>query len=121
MYDLESDASISSVSLPNEATEPAQGRVRNRIECLSPANRKRLRTCLAEIGQEAGWTSQRGNASAIGSSAKKACGSRDEGDSKPSLAPISSDTDQEVAPEEASTPDDYLPPGWTRCKLEPDW
>jgi hypothetical protein len=31
-----------------------------------------------------------------------------------------SDPEQDVVPEEA-TPDEYLPPGWTRMKLEPDW
>jgi hypothetical protein len=119
------EASISSVDLPNkapdEATEPAQGRVRNQFECLSPANRKRPRSCFAESGQEAGRTNQRGNSHARGSSVREDSGGRVEGDSKASLAPTSSNTDQEVVQEEASTPDAYLPPGWTRLKLEPDW
>ena len=59
-------------------------------------------------------------------SAKKDGGGRDEEDNlRPSLlvttnaARISSRTAQEVVQEEA-TPDDYLRPGWTRTKLEPD-
>jgi hypothetical protein len=31
-----------------------------------------------------------------------------------------SDREHDVVQEEA-TPDEYLPPGWTRMKLEPDW
>ena len=54
----------SSVVLPNgasEETEPAQAHVRKRIECHSPANRKRTRACLAESGEMAAWTNQSDN------------------------------------------------------------
>jgi hypothetical protein len=46
----------------------------------------------------------------------------DEEDPRPSLVTsneqICSDPDQEVV---VANPDAYLPPGWTRTKLEPDW
>jgi hypothetical protein len=41
-----------------EETEAAQGHVRNRGECPSPATRKRPRTCLAESGKIAARTNQ---------------------------------------------------------------
>ena len=92
--------------------------------------RKRQRTragdSLRECGYETGGTNQRGDANArCNGSAKKDGGGRDEEDNlRPSLltasaARISSRTAQEVVQEEA-TPDDYLRPGWTRTKLEPD-
>ena len=116
---LDSEAFASSVSLPSEAieeTEPAQGHARNRFECPSLANRKRLRTCLAESGQIIAdrTTNERDEA-------KGSCSSvmSEENDSKLSLvasnaAKMSSDTEE-------ATPDASLPPGWTRTKLEPDW
>ena len=117
----------SSVGLPNETsgeTESAQGHVQNRIECPSLANRKRLRTGLAESAEMAARANQRDNAtgSCISSVEKDAC--HDQEESRPSLvassALISSaDPGQEVVQEEASS--DEIPDGWTRIKLEPDW
>jgi hypothetical protein len=91
------------VNLPNEAmeeTEPAHDHVRNRFECPSPANRKRPRTCLAESGQMAARTNQKGNATGSCSSVEKDDG-RGEEDPKPPLVTtsaliIGSDPDQEV-------------------------
>jgi hypothetical protein len=107
-----------------EAMEPAQGHVRNRFTCSSPANGKRSKACLAESGQDdAGRKDQRGNADARGGSAKEDDGGREEEDSKPSLVSISatqisSDTAQEAVQEAAaSTPDAYLPPDWTFLSL----
>jgi hypothetical protein len=109
--------------------EDAPRQVRNGSEwCPSLKTRKRPRTrggdSLRECGQEAGRTNGRGNANV--SSSKKAGGDREEEDSKPSLVTSSgaartiSDTAQEVF-QEVATPVAYLPPGWTRQKLEPDW
>ena len=107
-----------------EETETAQGPVRNRFECPSPANRKRPRSCLAESGQTmAGRIIQRDNATGSYHAAEEDA-RHDEEDSRPPLGSssrqIDSDPDQEVVPEE-TTPDAYLPHGWTRIKLEPDW
>ena len=109
-----------------EETEPQVGRVGKRLECPSPDNRKRPRTCLAESGQsKADELNQRDNATDIYTSVEKDT-VRDEEDPKPprmvtsSRVRISSDPDQEVVQEEAS-PDVDLPPGWTSTKLEPDW
>jgi hypothetical protein len=101
------------VGIPNEAapeeSEPAQGRVRN--SCPAP-KRKISSTCLAEAGQMAICTNQRGKNAATGtvSSLKEdaAGGGLGEEDSKPSLVtstitPIGSDPDEEVAEEEATT------------------
>ena len=48
-----------------------------------------------------------------------------EEDPKPSLVTssllISSDPDHEEVVQEQTTTDAYLPPGWARTKLEPDW
>ena len=114
------------MGLPNKATEetePAQGPVRNRFECPSPANRKRPRGCLAESGQIAARTNQRDNATGSCTSVEEDAG-RDEVDPKPPLVTSStltgSDRDQEVVQEDP-TPDAYLPPGWAHTKLEPDW
>jgi hypothetical protein len=110
-------------SEPPEETKPQVSQARNRLE--RPWTRRG--DSLRESGQEAGRTNQEGNASARGSSLQKDGSDREEEDSKPSLvasvaAPISSDTAQaEVVQEEASTADAYLPPGWTLCKVEPDW
>eukprot|EP00978_Attheya_sp_CCMP212_P005858 scaffold13069_cov32-Attheya_sp.AAC.2 len=126
MKDYSEETFTSSVGLPNEApegTEPAQGHLRNRIECLSPANRKRPRICLAESTEMAARTNRERNATGSCSSVEKDPG-RDGEDPKPSLVTssvlICSDPDQEVVQEEA-TPDAYLPAGWTYTKLEPDW
>ncbi len=68
-------------------------------------------------------TNKRGNATGSCSSVEDDGSGRDEEDSNPSLvtgsALTGSDPDQEVVQEEAPT-DAYLPPGWTRTKLEPD-
>ena len=116
--DSDSEAFTSiGVGLPNEArdeTEPAQGHVRNRIECLSPANRKRPRTCLAESGQMAVGTNQEGKATYSCTSSVVNDDDCDEEDPLPSLVNSTvrkgSDPDQEAVQEEA-TPDSYLPPG----------
>jgi hypothetical protein len=118
------------VGLPNEAieeTEPAQGPVRNRVlECPSPADRKRPRTCLAESGQIAARTNERDNATGTCKAMKEHDG-HDEKDSSPSLVTTSStltgsdpSSDQELLVQEEATPD-AIPAGWTRIKLEPDW
>ena len=114
------------MGLPNDAlgeTEPAQGPASHRFECLSPASRKRSRSCLAESGQIAARTNQRDNATVSCSSVEEDAG-RDEEDPRPPLVTsstlIDSDPSQEVVPEEAP-PDAYLPPNWTHIKLEPDW
>ena len=116
------------MDLPNEAieeTEPTQGHVRSQLECQSPANRKRPRTCLADSGRMAAGTSQ------DEAKATDCCGSvendddRDEEDLKPSLvtssaARISSDGSGQDVVQEEGTPG-VIPAGWTRTKLEPDW
>jgi hypothetical protein len=71
-------------------------------------------------------TNQRGNATGNCSSVEKDDG-RDQEDPKPpprvtiSVRISSPDPDQEVVVPEEATPDAYLPPGWARIKLEPDW
>jgi hypothetical protein len=101
------------VGIPNEAApeelESAQGRVRN--SCPAP-KRKISSTCLAEAGQMAICTNQRGKNAATGSvsSVKEdAGGSLIEEDSNPSLvssasasALITSDPYKEVVQEEAT-------------------
>jgi hypothetical protein len=116
------------VDLPSEAPEepePAQGHVRNRSECPSPANMKRPRICPAESGQilaATRRTHREGNATHSYCSVETDA-SHDEEDPEPSLVPrsvlICSDPDEDVVQEEA-TPNG-IPAGWTRTKLEPDW
>jgi hypothetical protein len=120
-------ARMSSDTAQEVIQEEATHQVRNGSECSSPKTSKRLRTSsgdsLRECDREAGRTHVRIKANVI--SPEKVGGDREEEDPKPSLvtssaARIISDAVQEVVPEEA-TPVDYLPPGWTRQKLEPDW
>ena len=99
--------------------ESPSGWTRVRLE-PSPTNIKRPRTCLAESGQVmAARTNERYN------SVEKDDGD-DEEDSSPSLVTTSTilrigyDPDQQAVQLEAA-PDAYLPPGWTRTKLEPDF
>jgi hypothetical protein len=99
------------VGIPNEAaaeeSETAPGRVGN--DCPAP-NRKISSTCLAEAGQMAVCTNQRGNAAtsgSVGSVKEDAGGGLVEVDSKPLLAAstsalIGSDPDEEVVIEEAT-------------------
>ena len=118
------------MGLPNEEpeeTEPVEDHVRNRIECPSPANRKRPRICLAESGQiaPANRTNREGNATGSYCSVEKDACPHEE-DPKPSLVTssllISSDhPDHQEVVQEQATSDACPPPGWTRPKLEPDW
>ena len=109
------------MGLPKEApeeTEPVQvqGHVRKRLECLSPTNSKRPRTCLAESGQiMSAGTNQRGNPAGSCCSVEKDAAGRDEEDPEP---PPEISSSVRVG---ADPPDAYLPPGWTHIKLEPDW
>jgi hypothetical protein len=123
-----SDPSDQEVIVQEEATpdEIPSGWTRAAKLEPSPANRKRLRTCLAERGQTAARTNQSDNATGSCSAVKKDAGG-DEEDSSPSLVTSTSieligydPSDQEVVQEEEATPDD-IPAGWTRTKLEPDW
>ena len=116
------------MDLPNEAieeTEPTQGHVRSQLECQSPANRKRPRTCLADSGQIAARTNERDRATGTCNAMKNHDG-HDEEDPSPSLVTSSSTligsdpSDQEVLVQEEATPD-AIPSGWIRTKLEPDW
>ena len=116
------------MDLPNEAPEEmeaAHGHVRKRLECSSSTIMKRPRTCLAESGQiMTAGTIRRGTAAGSCSSVEKYDGHDEEDPNSPRLVTsstaliISPDRDQEVDPAEA---DVYLPPGWARTKLEPDW
>ena len=124
---LGSDPSAQEVLVQEERTPdaiPSGWTTRAKLEPF-PANRKRLRTCLAESGQIApvNRTDQDDNATGSCCSVEKDAGPYEE-DPKPSQVTssllISSDPDhQEVVQEEATT-DTYLPPGWIRTKLEPD-
>jgi hypothetical protein len=126
--DTKSEASAGNVGLPNEAqeeTEPAEGHVRSRFECPSPANIKRPRTCLAESGKiMAARKNRRVAATRSCPSSVKTNDGRDEEDPQPALVTSSvriagSDPVQEIVVEEEVTPDD-IPAGWTRTKLEPN-
>ena len=116
------------VSLPNEQapeeTKPALDHVRNnRFECPPPANRKRQKTCRVESDQRRG----KATGSCIIRSVENNDDRHKEQDPKSPLvtirgATINSDLDQVVVEEETTTSNDvYLPPGWARIKLEPDW
>jgi hypothetical protein len=112
------------VGLPNEVqeeTEQAQGLVRNRFECPSTNRKERPSACLAESGQTAASTNQRGKATGSCSSTETYCG-LDEEDANLSLvtsgALIGSCPGQEVVQEEAALGE--IPAGWIRVKLEPD-
>ena len=117
------------MGLPHETIEEAetvQGPVRNRfLECPSPADRIRARTCLAESEQTAARTNERDNAPGTCNAMKEHDG-RFEDDSSPSLVTTSSTligydpSDQELLVQEEATPG-AIPAGWTRIKLEPDW
>jgi hypothetical protein len=122
--------SSSSVGLPNEALveelEQTQGHhVRNRFECPS-RNIKRPRTCLiADSGEMATGTNQRGKTTGNCSCVEDDVGGLDEEDSNPSLvttssAQIGSDPGQEVVQDEEATTLCEIPSGWARVKLEPD-
>ena len=106
-----------------EKTEPAQSHVRNRIECPSPANRKRTRICLAESGEMvASRTNQSDNATSRArcmSMEKDAGAGRNDEAPRPYLVTSTDLLDKEVVQEE--TAPDEIPAGWTRTKLEPDW
>ena len=70
-------------------------------------------------------TNREGNATGTCCSVEVDAGPPNEEEPKPSLVtsslPIISDPDhQEVVQVEEATTDAYLPPGWTRTKLEPD-
>jgi hypothetical protein len=125
-----STSSSSSVGLPNEALveepEQAQGHVPNRFECPS-RNKKRPRTCLADSGEMAAKTNQRGKTTgSCASCVEDDVGGLDGEDSNPSLVTISiarigSDlSGQEVVQKEEATTSGEIPSGWTRVKLEPD-
>jgi hypothetical protein len=101
------------------------GRKRTQLE-LSPANRKRPRSCLAENGKiiPAG-INRRGNVTGnCSSNMVEEDAHREEEDPKVPLVTSSvrrgSDPDQQEVVQEKATPDD-IPFGWTRTKLEPDW
>jgi hypothetical protein len=107
--------------------EQAQGHVRNRFECPS-RDRKRPRTCLADSGEIAAKTNQRGkttSGSCSSSCVEDDAGGPDEEDSDPSFmtsssARIGSDPGQETVQEEEATTVCEIPSGWARVKLEPD-
>jgi hypothetical protein len=115
------------VGLPKEAldeTEAAQGQIRNRFQFQS-SNRKRPRTSLAECGQMAAMTNQRGNATDTCTSLETDGGPNEEEDSKPSpvtssgsSAVIASNPGHQVVQEEPTA--GQIPSGWIRMKLEPD-
>jgi hypothetical protein len=104
---------------PEESKPPQQGRARN--NCPAP-NRKRPSTCLAEAGQIAACTNQRGNAAAAAGSRSSveedAGGDLVEEDSKPSpvtsSALIGSDPDEEVVKKEETSESEQMAATSTR-------
>ena len=121
-FDLDQEAAQEEAATEESPADPTRAKL---PVGLSAAKRKRPpKTCLDEAGQIAARTNERDNARGSCIAGKKFGGYDEEDSSLSSLVTTTSRTlmgsgsDQEVAQREPR-PDDIVPSGWTRAKLEP--